>query len=126
MTKEEFTKLPYLLPPASAVACGYSLTTLNKYAENGILVVVLPKGVAQRRFQKRQLAQLLGWEALIDLARWRMEKPLMALGALCEWTGYTSETVSHIVAAGGLQPVQPGGLGERKFRKQQIGEWLGL
>ena len=126
MTLEEFKALPYLLTPGQVVGCGYTAATLVKYAAHGILLVILPKGCAQRRFQKRQIAKLNGWESALDFAGWAREKSMLRLNAVCQWTGYTEETVSHIVAAGGLLRVQPGGIGYGLFRKSDVGAWLGL
>lgn len=125
MTKQEFAALPYLLTPGEAAQCGYSEHTLNKYAQAGILRVVQPPGAGWRRFQKRQLAQLLGWEDVLDWTRWRREKPLLACCAVCEWTGYDARTIRQIVASGGLVSVNPGGIGDAKYRKDEIAEWLG-
>ena len=126
MTREEVQKLPYLLTQGQVVACGYAPATIGKYAEHGILRAVLPKGCTQRRYQKVQLAGLLAWEDLIDVKAWAREKPLLGLGAVTQWTGYANGTISDIVAAKGLTAVQPGGIGERKFRKEEIGGWIGL
>lgn len=126
MTREQFQLLPYLLTSAQAEACGYERRTLNKYAENGILTVVLPAGCVQRRFQKRQFAQLLGWEDTLDLAGWQREKPLIQVAAVAQWTGYDVHTLLAIVRAGGLVAVDPGGLGRRHYRKEEVGRWIGL
>lgn len=126
MTKDEFTALPYLLTPGQVVSCGYSPTTLRKYTEHGVLRVVLPTGCGQRRFEKRQLAQMLGWTGTLDLKAWAAEKPLLGFGAVHWWTGYEESTIRKIVEAGGLVAIKPGGLGYEKYRKEQIGAWLGL
>jgi hypothetical protein len=126
MTREEFQGLPHLLTQCQVVGCGYAPATIGKYVEHGILRAVLPKGCTQRRYQKLQLAELLGWMDLVDVKGWQREKPLLPLGAVTQWTGYANGTVSDIVAAHGLTVVQPGGIGERKFRKEEVGEWIGL
>jgi hypothetical protein len=126
MTREEFRALPYLLTPAQAVCCGYTYNTLMKYADYGVLVVVLPPGCRQRRFQKRQFAQMLGWEDTLDWPGWRKEKPLLSLAAIHQWTGYDPTTVRQIVRAGGLSPICPGGMGETKYRKSEVAQWLGF
>ena len=126
MTREEFTALPYLLTPGQVEACGYAPRTVDKYAESGILAVILPAGCRKRRFQKRQLAQMLGWESTVDRAAWAREKPLLPLGVVQQWTGYDERTVANMVLAGGLVVVRPAGLWCAKYRKEQIGEWIGL
>lgn len=126
MTRAEFIKLPCLLTPGQAAACGFAAHTLRKFADNGVLRIILPQGCTQRRYQKVQFAQLLGWADVIDRAAWAREKPLLALGAVCQWTGYDRHLIPVIVAAGGLERVQPGGLGRARYRKQEIGEWIGL
>ena len=126
MKRDEFQKLPHLLTLAQVVACGYSPATVGKYAAAGILRAVLPKGTTQRRYQKLQVAQLLGWEDAIDRKSWWREKPLLPPCAVSQWTGYAPKTVVEIAEAGSLTTVLPGGVGERKFRKEEIEEWLGL
>jgi len=126
MTREEFRALPYLVTHKMIARCGYSPQTLEKYAECAILRVIQPKGCGQRRFQKVQLADLLGWMDTIDRNAWRAERPLMALGAVQRWTGFDPHTLNAIARARGLTIVQPGGIGERKFRKEEIGGWIGL
>lgn len=126
MTREEFITLPYLLTPGQVASCGYSSATVAKYAECGVLRVILPAGCTQRRFQKRQVALLNGWEATLDLAGWRRLKPMVRLGVVCQWTGYDRDVIGHMVAAGALTVVQPAGVGYRLFRTEEIGAWLGL
>lgn len=126
MTREDFINLPYLLTPGQAAACGYSILTLDKYAANGILVVVRPPGCTLRRFQKRQLAQMAGWEDTLNWTAWRREKPLVSLAAVVQWTGISRNQVRAIVRAGGLTCVQPGGMGEGKYRREELGVWLGF
>lgn len=126
MTREEFIALPYLLTVSQVVACGYAENTVNKYAEHGILTVVKPKGCTQRRFPKAQLAALLGWEDTLDRKKWAREKPLLAPAAVQEWTGYKKETVLAIAQAKGLTLVKPGGVGDAKYRKEEVGKWIGL
>lgn len=126
MTRETFNALPHLLPPGIVVACGYAVATLNKYAAHGILTVVKPPGCGQRRFRKAQVASMLGWNDAVDRKKWAKEKPLLSLNAVREWTGYKAETIRAITKAGGLTPVQPGGVGDVKYRKAEVGEWLGL
>lgn len=126
MTRAEFIALPYLLTPGQAARCGYSLRTLDKYAENGLLMVVCPPGCTQRRFQKRQFAELLDWSDTLDLKAWAREKPLLSINAVTQWTGYDKHTILQILRAGGLVAVNPAGLGTAKYRKQAIGEWIGL
>lgn len=126
MTREEFQELPYLLTLGEVVACGYAVATINKYAAHKILAAIKPKGCTQRRFQKVQLAAMLGWADEIDRKRWAREKPLLGMAAVLEWTGYTSETFCAIVKAGGIGRVQPGGIGHAKYRKEEVGEWVGL
>ena len=126
MTREEFTELPYLLRAGQVVACGYTAATLVKYAEHGVLRVVLPEGCCLRRFQKVQIACMNGWQDTLDLARWRREKNQLRLSAVCEWTGYDKDVIRHIVAAGGLVSVRPGGIGYAMFRKADVADWLGF
>ena len=126
MTKAEFQAWPYLLTPGQVAACGYSPATIHKYVEHEILRAVLPRGIAQRRFQKVQIARLLGWEDVLDRERWQREKPLLPYCAVREWTGYDPRSIKLIVRAGGLVAVNPGGIGDAKYRKEQIGEWIGL
>lgn len=126
MTREEFQRLPYLMSPSQVARCGYALHTVEKYAAHGILKVIQPAGMPHRRFRKLQVAQLLGWEPLIELARWRSEKPLLPFCAVHEWTGFAERTIKEIVAAGGLVEVRPGGVGSTKYRKEEIGAWLGF
>ena len=128
MTREEFQKWPYLLTQGQVMACGYSPATIGKYVEHGILRAVKPKGCTQRRYQKVQIAKLLAWEDALaaDRAAWQKEKPLLGLGAVRQWTGFCNLIITAIVQARGLTAVQPGGIGERKFRKQEIAEWIDL
>jgi len=126
MTRAEFIALPYLLTPGQVASCGYSLRTIDKFAENGILTAVCPKGATQRKFQKKQIAAILGWDDAIDQKKWDKEKPLMGVAVVREWTGYQPKTVRQIGKAGGLTPVQPGGIGDTKYRKDEIGKLLGF
>ena len=126
MTREEFIKLPLLLTAGQAAACGYSRRTLLKYANNEILRLVCPAGCVQRRFQKKQLAQLLGWEDALNLPAWRREPPLLTLNAVCQWTGYDSHQVSKITKAGGLSVVNAAGIGRNRYRKTEVQEWIGF
>lgn len=126
MTKLDFAALPYLLTLGQVEQCGYTQATLDKYAACGILEVIVPPGCIQRRFQKRQVAQILGWEDTLDVIGWRREKPLLSVGMVHQWTGYNAQTIAAIAAAGGLDRVQPGGVGNSKYRKEAVGAWLGL
>lgn len=126
MTKEEFGKLPYLLTVGQTVSCGYCRRTLDKYAAAEVLKVIKPKGAVHRKFQKKQIAQLLGWEKSLDTAAWGREKPLLSPTAVYQWTGYDRDTLAAMVAAGGLTRVMPAGMGEAKYRKEEIASWIGL
>ena len=126
MTREDFSKLPHLLKRSDVQACGYSRSTVEKYADCGILEVVQPKGSDQSRFRKLAVANLLGWEDLVDRTAWKRENALFALAAVKQWTGFDKATVTAIASAGGLTLVKPGGLGEAKYRKEEIGRWIGL
>lgn len=126
MTREEFQRLPHLVTVGDVVKCGYAVATINKYAAHGILTEITPKGCTQRRFQKVQLAALLGWPEAIDRKKWAKEKPLLSPAAVQEWTGYQPRTLRAIVQAKGLTEVKPGGIGDGKYRKEEVGGLIGL
>jgi len=126
VTRKEFQQLPYLLAQKHLLACGLTGATTSKYLEHGLLRAVKPAGFSERRVPKIQVAQLLGWQDTLDLQGWAREKPLFLFAAVHQWTGFDRQSVDEIVAAGGLVRVRLGGLGAARYRKEQIGEWIGL
>jgi len=126
MTKDDFKKLPYLVMEHDVMACGLGRATIGKYVENGILARVQPVGAGQAKYRKKQLAQLLQWEELLEPALFRKEKPLLDAKAVTRWTGWSEMTLQKIVLAGGLKFMQPPGSGKRKYLKWEIGQLIGL
>ncbi len=126
MTKEQFKALPHLLREADVVALGYSPRTIRKFVECGVLVRVKPAGISAGRYQKRQLAQLLKWDDLLETARFREEKPLMQIKAVHYWTGYSENTLKAISKAGGIRFVKPPGAGAGKFLKSGVAALIGF
>lgn len=126
MTREQFRCLPYLLAAADVVAMGYSERSLIKFVECGVLVKVQPCGMQNARFQKKQLAQLLNWDELLDVAAWKVEPLFMRVKAVQLWTGYSENTLTKIAAAGGLGFVKPPGMFGGKFLKPDVAKLLGF
>jgi hypothetical protein len=126
MTQAEFKALPYLLLEHQVAALGYDRRTVAKFADCGVLHKVEPAGSGHARYQKRQLAQLLGLEATLELAEFRREPLLMSLKSVRRWTGFTEETLAKIVQAGGLRRVQPPGSSHGKYLKEQIARLIGF
>jgi len=126
MTKEDFKKLPYLVMEHDIVACGLGRATIGKYVENGILARVCPAGAGQAKYRKKQLAQLLQWEGLLEPELFRREKPLLEAKAVTRWTGWSDTTLGKIVQARGLTFVKPPGAGKGKYLKQQIAVLIGM
>ena len=70
---------------------GYSARTVAKFVECGVLARVQPKGTGSARYQKRQLAQLLGWEELLEGKAFEQEPPLLPTKAVHRWHGFQRE-----------------------------------
>lgn len=126
MTHAEFRQLPYLLLEHQVALAGYDRRTLAKFVECGVLTKVQPAGSGFARYQKRQLALLLGWEALLETADFAAERPLMGYKPVHRWTGFAEGTLEHIVHAGGLTRVKPPGATQGKYRKQEIARLIGF
>ena len=126
MTKEEFKRLPHLLAEADVVALGYSPRTIAKFVECGVLVKVKPAGCGAARYQKKQVAQMLQWEELLEPAGFMAEPPFMQIKAVHRWTGYSENTLAMIGKAGGIKFVKPPGAGTGKFLKSGVARLIGF
>lgn len=126
MTRESFKQLPHLLQRHEVEAAGFGRQTIEKYVDAGVLTLVQPAGCGQARFQKRQLAQLLNWEDLLDASGFAEEPPAMSLKAVLRWTGWDDRTLAKIVRAGGLTLVKPPGSGAGKYLKSEVAALLGF
>ena len=126
MTREQFKALPHLVREQDVRALGYGRQTVAKFVDCGVLLRMSPAGCGQARYQKRQLAQLLKWEELLDTAGFHREPPMLDLKAVQRWTGWTDTTVMQIVRAGGLAFVKPPGSGHGKFLKKEVAALIGF
>nr|WP_294577556.1 hypothetical protein [uncultured Rhodopila sp.] len=124
MSENEFSGLPGLLSRLQVMkATGYTANTLDKMVECGVLGLVKPKGCRHGRFQKKQIAAILGLAA--GLEDFRREPLLMETKAVTRWTGYTALTLKHIASARGLTAVRPASMVKCRYRKGEIAGWLG-
>ena len=126
MTREQFRQLPHLLMEHHVVALGYGRATVAKFVDCGVLKRICPKGCGQARYQKRQLAQLLKWEDLLELALFVKEPPLIPAKTVRRWTGWSETTLTNMTDAGGLDYVKPPGAGKGRFRKGEIEKLIGF
>ena len=126
MTKDDFKKLPYLVLEHQVVAVGYCRSAVAKFVDCGVLTQVKPAGAGLARYQKKQLAQLLQWEELLEPKEFAKERPLMDAKAVQRWTGWGEESLVKLVKAGGLKLVKPPGCGRGKFLKTEIGRLIGF
>lgn len=126
MTKEQFKALPHLLAEGDVVALGYSPSTIRKFVDCGVLVKVKPAGTSAARYQKKQLAQLLHWEDVLEVAAFKSEPPFMQVKAVHHWTGYSENTLAQIGAMEGIQCSQPPGATARKFLKADVAKLIGF
>jgi hypothetical protein len=63
MTQAEFNELPLLLTDKEAErATGFSRNTLRKMVDNKVLNFIKPAGMDQGRYQKKQVADLVGFK----------------------------------------------------------------
>jgi hypothetical protein len=126
MTQAEFKQLPYLLLRHQVVACGYGRAQLDKFVDCGVLRRVQLTGLEQHRYQKKQLAELLGWGELLEAADFLAEPPLLAVKAAQRWTGLSDTVLAQVRSAGGLTFVKPPGAGNGKFLKREIAGLIGF
>ena len=126
MTREQFKGLPYLVQETEVRALGYSWSTVAKFVACGVLVKIKPAGTQAARFQKKQLAQLLRWEELLEPLVFRAEPPLMQIKTVQRWTGYSENTLTAIGKAGGIQIVKPPGAEVGKFLKADVARLIGF
>lgn len=128
MTRVELKEMPWLLSDRQVIAVtGYAVLTLRKLVDCAVLATVQPAGCEVRRFRKAQVALLLGMR-LEELGAegFRCEPLLMGQKGVWVWTGYDKRTVGKIVAAGGIHVVRPPGMSHGKYRKEEVGELIGL
>ena len=129
MTTREFELLSMLLDRGQApAALGYSRTTLLKMVDAGVLRSVRPQGCRWYRFQKIQVAALVGLDMVVERApeQMRGEPLLLAEKTVIHWTGYSRAALERIVRAGGLTRVKPAGNGTGRFRKWEVCRLVGL
>lgn len=130
MTEKEFEWLPWLLAEGDVTrATGNARNTIHKLVESGVLRRVKLKGMLPCRYQKRQIAQLAGieWQRLAPAGSraWAELPLLLDEKTVRVWTGFDGKTLAKIAKAGGVKAVRPGG-SNAKYRKREIGEWLGI
>lgn len=119
--------MPWLLLEHQVSACtGYRWATLAKMIDCGVFNVVRPAGCGQRRFQKVQIAQLIGIDVSAGLEAFRSEPQLMSAKSVCRWTGYGRRTLESIAEAGGLPRVRPAGLTNGRYHKKDVAKLLGF
>lgn len=126
MTREQFKALPHLVRETDVKALGYSASTLDKFVSCGVLKKIKPPGTHSARFQKKQLAQLLHWEELLDVAAFKAEPPFMQVKAVQRWTGFSENTLTNLAHAMGNGTVKPPGARTVKFLKATVAEWIGF
>lgn len=126
MTREEFRRLPHLVQEGDVQRMGYSARTVAKFVECGVLARVQPKGTGSARYQKRQLAQLLGWEELLEGKAFEQEPPLLPTKAVHRWTGFSENTLAKTADAGALRRVQPPGASTAKYLKADVAAMIGF
>ncbi len=126
MTKEQFKALPHLLQEKDVVALGFSPSTISKFVECGVLIKVKPPGTSAARYQKKQLAQLLHWEDLLETKTFQAEAPFMQVKAVCRWTGYSENTLMAIGLVSGIESSRPPGMKARKFLKSSVANLIGF
>ena len=85
---------------AQVRALGYSRSALEKLVDCGVLDRVVLRGCRQGRYQKRQLALLLGWAGVVDgdRAEFVREPELLRLKAVRRWLGLSEATIRKVVA----------------------------
>ena len=129
MTQTEFKSLPLLLFEHHVIEItGYARNTLRKMTDCAVLNLVKPKGCGQARYQKKQIAQLVGWEGLLkeDQSAWSREALLLPEKTVTRYTGFSADTLRKISHAGGLNVLRPAGIGSGRYRKVQISELVGF
>lgn len=131
MTKAEFISLPLLLREHQVVAAtGYTRNTLRKMVDCAVLDQVRPKGSAEHRYRKLQVGKLLGYEEKEMLEVWRAAvdgRPLlMGEKSVRAVTGYDRKLLAPIREAGGLTAIRPAGIGQLKYRVEEIAELVGM
>ena len=128
MTKAEFQELPGLLMEHQVIALGYSRATLEKFVACRVLQAIQPPGSGQKRFQKRQLALLMGWKDMNDLDEQKFAaEPLLMRSKAVQWyTGMSETSLGKLVSARTLRLVRPPGSREGKYLKEQIAVLVGM
>lgn len=128
MTREEFKKLPHLVMEGAVVELGYGRRTIAKFVDSNVLRKIQPAGAGHGKYQKKQVAQLLGvgWTELLDEAAFRKEPQFMGAKAVNYWTGYCETTLKKIADAGGLTFRKPPGMGKGRFLKAEIAKLIGF
>lgn len=131
MTKAEFINLPLLLREHQVVAAtGYTRNTLRKIVDCGVLERVRPKGSAEHRYLKVQVGKLLGYEEKEMLGVWRQaveDRPLlMGEKAVHVVTGYDGSALAAIRKGGELTGVRPAGMGQLKYRVEEVAKLVGV
>ena len=126
MTRDEFKQLPHLIREPEVVALGFGRRTVLKFVDCGVLARICPAGCGEARYQKKQCANLLHWEDLLDTEAFRMEPPALELKAVIRWTGWDERTLTKMVKARGLTFVKPPGAGKGKYLKGEIATLIGF
>lgn len=128
MRLEEFKRLPWLLFKGQVTELlGYSDNTLDKMVDCQVLRCVKPAGLRWDRFQKAQVAKMLGWGIEeLGAEEFGREPMLMPEKGVTVWTGLCDESLGKVVAAGGLVLVRPAGLRCGRYRKAEVAELIGL
>lgn len=125
MTQIQFQGLAFLLFEHEVLeVTGYARNTLRKFVDNGVMKLVKPAGAGQGKYQKIQVAQLVGASCTVE--QFWLEPMLMPEKAVRLWTGYAGDTLKKIAEAGGVKVVRPAGCGGARYHKQEVAGWIGL